>query len=82
MDKQSQLEKLHSDIEKEVITDESVIKSLERMINTTYDEKIVMINDMFAQIDDRRKVSTRFPLSFSKNLHNILETRSTGLFVR
>lgn len=55
-DKEKQLDKLHDDIKNNVITDESIVQNLEHVINTTCGERLIAVNDLFAQIDDKRKV--------------------------
>jgi len=54
-DREKQLGKLNEDIENNVITDEEVIQNLEHVINSTFDERVIAVNDLFSQIDDRRK---------------------------
>ncbi|KAJ6220924.1 hypothetical protein RDWZM_006736 [Blomia tropicalis] len=54
-DKEKQLDKLHDDIKNNVITDESIVQNLEHVINTTCGERLIAVNDLFAQIDDKRK---------------------------
>lgn len=56
LDKEKVSEKLKDDIKNNIITDEEVINNLERSINTTFDDRIATVNDLFSQLDDRRKV--------------------------
>lgn len=87
-DKEKQISKLREDITNNVLTDDDVIHNLEHVINSTFDERIVAVNDIFAQIDDKRKVryqenSPRVGHSLGQLLIGFLsETRSAWLLMR
>lgn len=50
------MQKLWQDVENKIIDDEQTVKKLEKMINKTYDERVLATNDLFAQVDAKRKV--------------------------
>ena len=57
-DKEQQMAKLKQDIIDEVVKDEQIIKQLEQMIHTSFEERIVATNELFTMVDERRKVTT------------------------
>lgn len=59
-DQENQLQKLWQDVENKIIDDEQTVKKLEKMINKTYDERVLATNDLFAQVDAKRKVKDFF----------------------
>ena len=82
-DKERQIEKLQDDIKNSVITDDEVIQNLEHVINTTFDERLVAVNDLFSQIDDKRRVSSFFAASRNNCIvfFHCTETRSARLLM-
>ncbi len=61
-DKEQQLANLREDLKNKVIPNDSEgeaeaeVRSMEQLINTTFDERHQSCNDLFMQVDDRRKV--------------------------
>lgn len=60
-DKEQQLANLREDVKNKVIPNDSEgeaaeVHSMEQLINTTFDERLQSCNDLFMQVDDRRKV--------------------------
>lgn len=55
-DRDRQKEQLRVEIEGKAITDEEANKSAQQAIDVNFEEKVLAVNDLFAQIDDRRKV--------------------------
>lgn len=55
-DKEAQLQKLKQDVQNKEISDEQVAANLKQMIDSTFDERLKTMNDLFAKVDDRRKV--------------------------
>lgn len=61
-DKEQQLANLREDLKNKVIPNDSEgetadaeVRSMEQLINTTFDERLQSCNDLFMQVDDRRK---------------------------
>lgn len=63
-DKEQQLANLREDVKNKVIPNDSEegeaaeaeVRSMEQLINTTFEERLQSCNDLFMQVDDRRKV--------------------------
>ncbi|KAI7697493.1 E3 ubiquitin-protein ligase CHIP [Sarcoptes scabiei] len=55
MDKENRFKTLWIDVENKKITDEQTIKNLEQNINSSYEQRMIAMNDLFQQVNEKRQ---------------------------
>lgn len=64
MDKENRFKTLWIDVENKKITDEQTIKNLEQNINSSYEQRMIAMNDLFQQVNEKRQVNNHLLLDY------------------